>query len=130
MNIPMLPTDLIIQILVERKNMKQGDRFKNNFKYCLKEILKVDKAIYKNLVKTFYESKRKNTAKLMLLYIRNKKLVTKNRIQNNIDYLTDGIYSWHHDTSVCCHFKTYIIKHFDPNVFVESSDEDMDVYDY
>ena len=33
MDMTMLPNDLIIQILIERKNMKQADRFKNNFKY-------------------------------------------------------------------------------------------------
>ena len=60
-----LPNDIIINILKERRIMKQTDKYKKNYNFVLNEIKRLDKKVFRNLVKTFYE-KQWNTGKKLL----------------------------------------------------------------
>jgi len=60
-----LPNDIIINILKERRIMKQTDRYKKNYNFVIKEIIKFDKQVFRNLVKYFYE-KHRDTGKILL----------------------------------------------------------------
>ena len=50
-----LPNDIIINILKERRIMKQTDKYKKNYNYVLKEIKRLDKKVFRNLIKYIYE---------------------------------------------------------------------------
>lgn len=60
-----LPNDIIIHILKERRIMKQTDKYKKNYNFVLKEIKRLDKKVYRNLVKTFYEKQWKTGSKIL-----------------------------------------------------------------
>jgi len=57
-----LPNDIIINILKERRIMKQTDRYKKYFNYVLKEIIKFDNKCFRN-------NKRKNRGKKLLTQV-------------------------------------------------------------
>lgn len=61
-----LPNDIIINILKERRIMKQTDKYKKNYNFVLKEIKRFDKKVFRNLIKYLYE-KRWNTGSRLLL---------------------------------------------------------------
>ena len=50
-----LPNDIIIHILKERRIMKQADKYKKNYNFVLKEIKRLDRKVFRNLLKTQYE---------------------------------------------------------------------------
>ena len=60
-----LPNDIIINILKERRIMKQTDKYKKNYNFVIKEIIKFDKQVFRNLNKYFYE-KHRDTGKWLL----------------------------------------------------------------
>jgi len=60
-----LPNDIIINILKERRIMKQTDKYKKNYNFVIKEIIKFDKQVFGNLNKYFYE-KHRDTGKWLL----------------------------------------------------------------
>jgi len=60
-----LPNDIIINILKERRIMKQCDKYKKNYNFVLREIKRLDKKVFRNLVKTFYEKQWKTGSRLL-----------------------------------------------------------------
>ena len=120
----LLPNDIIITILKERRIMKQNDKYKKNYNYVLKEIISIDKKCWGNLIKACYE-KRRNNGQRILREIKSKKyLITQNRkeINEHLKHLFDFFSPHYRPTMLLDTLKLY-----KPCVFVEtSSDESSD----
>ena len=82
----LLPNDIIITILKERRIMKQNDKYKKNYNYVLKEIISLDKKCWGNLIKSYYEKSRNNGIRI-LREIKSK----KNLINENREYVGDQL---------------------------------------
>lgn len=120
----LLPNDIIITILKERRIMKQNDKYKKNYNYVLKEIISLDKKCWGNLIKSYYEKSRNNGQKILRVIKSKKYLITQNRkeINENLKYIFD-FYSPHYTPTMLLD----ILKLSKPCVFVEtSSDESSD----
>ena len=81
-----LPNDIIINILKERRIMKQTDRYKKNYNFVLKEIKRLDKKVFRNLIKYYYE-KQWNTGKKLL----EQNFIYKYNLKQNKLFLMDEI---------------------------------------
>ena len=81
-----LPNDIIINILKERRIMKQTDKYKKNYNFVLKEIKRLDKKVFRNLIKYYYE-KQWNTGKKLL----EQNFIYKYNLKQNKLFLMDEI---------------------------------------
>ena len=75
----LLPNDIIITILKERRIMKQNDKYKKNYNYVLKEIISLDKKCWGNLIKSYYEKSRNNGQRILREIKYKKNLINENR---------------------------------------------------
>ena len=75
----LLPNDIIITILKERRIMKQNDKYKKNYNYVLKEIISLDKKCWGNLIKSYYEKSRNNGIRILREIKYKKNLINENR---------------------------------------------------
>ncbi len=89
-----LPNDIIMNILKERRNMKLNDKYKKNYNFVIKEIKRLDKHVFRNLVKYFYE-KHRDTGKWLLKANKSYKSVfrkDKLRLMDEINEIFDSVY--------------------------------------
>ena len=84
----LLPNDIIINILKERRIMKQCDKYKKNYNFVLKEIIKHDKKCWGNLIKYYYEKRRNNGSKI-IREIKYSKFMIKQNKQIVLEELND-----------------------------------------
>ena len=89
-----LPNDIIINILKESRIMKQCDKYKKNYNFVLKEIKRLDKKVFRNLVKIFYENKWDTGSRLLLENRAYKTGLKENRIflMDEISEIFDAVY--------------------------------------
>jgi len=120
----LLPNDIIITILKERRIMKQNDKYKKNYNYVLKEIISLDKKCWGNLIKSCYEKRRNNGIRILREIKSKKYLITQNRmyVNEHLNHLFDYFSPYYTPTMLLD-----IVKLSHPCVFVEtSSDESSD----
>ncbi len=121
-----LPNDIIIHILKERRIMKQSDKYKKNYNFVLKEIKRLDKLVFRNLIKYCYE-KRWETGKKILEQIKLKNDILYDKKENLIDELNEIFDIPFDNSSLILEYINLEVSRFsayDPVIFVESSDED------
>jgi hypothetical protein len=89
-----LPNDIIINILKERRIMKQSDKYKKNYNFVIKEIKTLDKKCWGNLIKIYYE-KTVHCSKRILEQIKYKKCLERNNkiiLIDEISEIFDSVY--------------------------------------
>ena len=89
-----LPNDIIINILKERRIMKQTDKYKKNYNYVLKEIKRLDKKVFRNLIKYYYERQWNTGSKLLIANTAYKTGLKENRtfLMDEINEIFDSVY--------------------------------------